>query len=191
MYPPVETRLFKSSERRRGRIVSVGRITPSKRYQTVLEVARELPDLEFIICGLKQDESYFRKLMEGRPRNVHIKTDITFDSLRKELAASKVYLHCMREEHFGISIVEAMAAGCVPVVHDSGGPREIVTPECGFRFTSLTEAVEMISMVIEEAEVFSRLSLNARKRAEEYDVENFNRSIISALQSVTGKRDIT
>ncbi len=39
---------------------------------------------------------------------------------------SKVYFHPMVGEHFGISIVEAMAAGLVPVVSDVGGPTEFV-----------------------------------------------------------------
>jgi len=30
-------------------------------------------------------------------------------------------------EHFGITTVEAMAAGCVPLVYDSGGQAEIVS----------------------------------------------------------------
>eukprot|EP00617_Octactis_speculum_P006547 CAMPEP_0185783996 /NCGR_PEP_ID=MMETSP1174-20130828/120338_1 /TAXON_ID=35687 /ORGANISM="Dictyocha speculum, Strain CCMP1381" /LENGTH=111 /DNA_ID=CAMNT_0028475347 /DNA_START=70 /DNA_END=405 /DNA_ORIENTATION=+ len=35
----------------------------------------------------------------------------------------------MWNEHFGIGVVEMMAAGTVAVVHDSGGPRmDIVTP---------------------------------------------------------------
>ncbi|MDQ6864922.1 MAG: glycosyltransferase [Thermoproteota archaeon] len=32
----------------------------------------------------------------------------------------------MPNEHFGIAVVEAMAAGCLPVVHASSGPMEIV-----------------------------------------------------------------
>ena len=38
-------------------------------------------------------------------------------------------LHTMRNEHFGIGVVELMAAGVVPIAHDSGGPRaDIVVP---------------------------------------------------------------
>ena len=38
------------------------------------------------------------------------------------MAASKVGLHTMKQEHFGISIVEMMAAGMLTIAHKSGGP---------------------------------------------------------------------
>ena len=37
-------------------------------------------------------------------------------------AQSKVAIHTMKEEHFGISIVEMMASGLVTIAHASGGP---------------------------------------------------------------------
>jgi glycosyltransferase involved in cell wall biosynthesis len=51
-------------------------------------------------------------------------------------------------EHFGVSIAEAMASGCIPIVHDSGGPREFV-PET-FRFNSVEEAAKKIERAIFE-----------------------------------------
>ena len=48
------------------------------------------------------------------------------------LARASVGLSTMADEHFGISVVEFMAAGVVPVVHASGGPLcDIVVPVGG------------------------------------------------------------
>lgn len=50
-------------------------------------------------------------------------------SLCEALELGAAGLHCMWNEHFGIAVVESQAAGCVPVAHDSGGPRlDIVVP---------------------------------------------------------------
>lgn len=49
---------------------------------------------------------------------------------RRLLGEAVCGLHTMTDEHFGISIVEYMAAGLVPIANNSGGPRtDIVTPD--------------------------------------------------------------
>ncbi|MDQ2948874.1 MAG: glycosyltransferase, partial [Acidobacteriota bacterium] len=43
----------------------------------------------------------------------------------------------LKQEHFGMSIVEAMSAGVVPLAFNGGGPRETVVPEVsGFLWTN-------------------------------------------------------
>jgi glycosyltransferase involved in cell wall biosynthesis len=54
----------------------------------------------------------------------------------------------MEYEHFGISIVEAMSAGCLPVVPDSGGPREYVPPN--LRYRRIEEAAQIIERNIKD-----------------------------------------
>ena len=44
------------------------------------------------------------------------------DEILKVYARAKVGLHTMKEEHFGIAIVEMMSAGLVTITHASGGP---------------------------------------------------------------------
>jgi len=47
-----------------------------------------------------------------------------FAKMISEFEQAKVGLHTMLEEHFGISIVEMMAAGLYTIAHNSGGPKE-------------------------------------------------------------------
>lgn len=58
------------------------------------------------------------------------------------LKKAKIYLHTMVGEHFGISIVEAMALGCIPIVHDSGGMVEFVPAQ--YRYQTVSDAAEII-----------------------------------------------
>lgn len=44
------------------------------------------------------------------------------DEILQVFAKAKVGLHTMKEEHFGIAIVEMMSAGLVTIAHASGGP---------------------------------------------------------------------
>lgn len=55
--------------------------------------------------------------------NVEFKLNIPYSELVSELQRATIGLHTMWNEHFGISVVECMAAGLIMVAHASGGPR--------------------------------------------------------------------
>jgi glycosyltransferase involved in cell wall biosynthesis len=78
----------------------------------------------------------------------------------------------MEGEHFGITIVEAMSAGCVPVVHDSGGPKEVVNEETGFRWQNIDDVPGMIEEAVE-----SSPSSACRLRAEGFKFERFEKEL--------------
>jgi len=78
----------------------------------------------------------------------HIKFEINV-SLYKLLSImreAKVYFHPMRGESFGMSVVEAMATGLVPIVPDVGGPTEFVSHE--YHFNTLEQAAQIISCAL-------------------------------------------
>ncbi|CAI5987253.1 unnamed protein product [Closterium sp. NIES-65] len=51
--------------------------------------------------------------------------------LQQLLGGATCGIHTMWDEHFGISVVEYMAAGAVPIAHNSAGPKmDIVVPAC-------------------------------------------------------------
>jgi alpha-1,2-mannosyltransferase len=60
---------------------------------------------------------------------------------------AKVYFHPRIDEHFGISIVEAMASGLVPIVSDVGGHTEFVPPK--YHFHTLGHAADLIASAFE------------------------------------------
>jgi len=63
--------------------------------------------------------------------------------MRALLQESRYFLHTVVNEPFGLTAVQAMAAGCLPIVHDSGGQRETV-PNPRLRYRTLDEAPDMI-----------------------------------------------
>ncbi|KAL3463193.1 hypothetical protein BJX64DRAFT_257799 [Aspergillus heterothallicus] len=50
--------------------------------------------------------------------------DASWPTILSHLSTSSIGVNAMWNEHFGICVVEYQAAGLIPVVHDSGGPRE-------------------------------------------------------------------
>lgn len=55
--------------------------------------------------------------------SVEFKLNIPYSELILELQKGMIGLHAMWNEHFGISIVECMAAGLIMIAHASGGPK--------------------------------------------------------------------
>jgi glycosyltransferase involved in cell wall biosynthesis len=175
LYPPCPIELYNDlNGPKEDLVVTVGRVVPEKRMDLFLEMARQLPMVKFAIIGsaTRDQESYLRHLREIAPPNASFVMS-PLRKVRDVLARSKVYVHCARNEHFGITIVEAMASGCVPVVHDSGGPREIVTDAVGSKWTIVGDAVKQISDLITDDSLRMKLSKAASSRANLFGPEAF------------------
>ena len=89
-------------------------------------------------------------------------------------------------EHFGISTVEAMAAGCVPVVINKGGQSEIVEHEVsGFVWETLDELQDYTARLIDDDILRLQMSRAARKRAQIFSRERFLTNFIGRLLGST------
>ena len=77
-------------------------------------------------------------------------------------------------EHFGISTVEAMSAGAVPVVLGVGGLAETVRHgNDGYHFRTLDGLVAITEQLLGDERTRERLAANAQRRAQEYSVDAF------------------
>lgn len=85
-------------------------------------------------------------------------------------------------EHFGISTVEAMGVGTVPVVINAGGQKEIVESGVdGFLWNTLEELKDYTIKLIEDKKMLEEMSEKAFKKAEKFDKENFKVNLFKIL----------
>jgi glycosyltransferase involved in cell wall biosynthesis len=90
--------------------------------------------------------------------------------------------HPERFEHFGIAVVEAMAAGAVPVVFGAAGPAEIVRHGVdGFHWRTPTELVQFTRELIADPALVAAMSASAQQRAREFSSENFSSGLRAAV----------
>jgi glycosyltransferase involved in cell wall biosynthesis len=179
LYPPCPVDLYDNLRiPKQDLAITVGRIAPEKRMGIFLEIARRIPAVDFAIVGSISTErrSYYESLRAEAPSNVSFIVS-PLRKVREVLGRAKVYIHTALNEHFGIAIVEAMSAGCVPVVHNSGGPTEIVSHDVGYRWTSIGEAAEQVSMIIENDDLQKEKSRAAAVRAELFGPNQFESGI--------------
>jgi glycosyltransferase involved in cell wall biosynthesis len=72
-------------------------------------------------------------------------------------------------EHFGISIVEAMAHGCVPFVVANGGPVEFVREgDTGFHYDTIDELVSKTQQLAADQPARASVSQRACAEAQQF-----------------------
>jgi glycosyltransferase involved in cell wall biosynthesis len=163
LYPPVDVETFQKvaskSNQRDDTILVISRIAPDKQIENAIEVARLIRrrgiGKGMIIAGNLHDydNRYYQHLKKmiadyDLSDYVSLQTNIRFSKLVELMQLAKVYFHPRIDEHFGISIVEAMASGLVPIVSDIGGHTEFVPHK--YHFHTLDHAADLIAMAFEE-----------------------------------------
>ncbi|MEM3736729.1 MAG: glycosyltransferase family 4 protein [Candidatus Bathyarchaeia archaeon] len=194
VYPPVDVKLYRAlincDGLRKNWVATVSRFTAEKRLELIPEIAERVRDAVFHIVGTtpsKQTSSTVIESIKKRSQELgvtgrvklHINT--SFDEKMAVLAASKVYLHTTRDEHFGMAIAEAMSGGLAPIVPDEGGQKEIV-PCKDFTYRNLEEAAQKVEYWLNN---WSRESaLYFAKSAERFSFERFREEIDSIIREV-------
>ena len=142
------------SKERENIVLVICRIDPLKKIDNAIKLGKLLKDNN-IGNGMKiagSLEPYYydyylhlKKMIVDLNLTDYINLEINV-SLGKLLALmrkSSIYFHPKPAEHFGISIVEAMSAGLVPITHDVGGQTEFVPSQ--YQFHTLEDAAHIIS----------------------------------------------
>jgi glycosyltransferase involved in cell wall biosynthesis len=123
VHPPVAVREFPSdAERDPRRFLWVHRLVPYKRPLEVAEAFHGLPDLRLTMVGVGPLEE---KLRAALPPNVELLGWVDRKRLASLYVRAAGFIH-VGEEDFGISMVEALAAGTPVLAVDRGGARDIV-----------------------------------------------------------------
>lgn len=195
LYPPVAVDQFLPAKKETV-ILSVGRFTDllhHKRQDVLVKAFRSLrrfPEAKnwrLVLAGSdregKELVGKLRQQAAGLP--VEIKTNLSFSELQAEYAKASLFWTATgfgveeevkpeAMEHFGITTVEAMAAGCVPVVINKGGQKEIVhAEENGFCWSTTEELVEYSRRLITDAPLRKKLSRQAVVDSRLYSEEVF------------------
>lgn len=89
--------------------------------------------------------------------------------------------HPERFEHFGIAVVEAMAAGAVPVVFGAAGPAEIVRHGVdGYHWQTPSDLVRFTRQLIADPALRATMSARAQERAKDFSAEVFSVNLRAA-----------
>ncbi|KAH3762583.1 glycosyltransferase family 4 protein [Pelomyxa schiedti] len=190
-------------------VVSIGQFRPEKDHMLQAKAFERLlqqhPEhrgkVQLVIVGSVRDEAdaarkaKVREACEASPLLADcVKVPDSVDCAEKNSLLSRAVagLHTMRDEHFGICVVEYMAARAVPVSHRSAGPLlDIVVPAqedaagmCGFLAQTADEYAEALHRVLAMGDDERRLvAERAFGRSQMFSPETFAKDFIRSLVS--------
>ena len=85
-------------------------------------------------------------------------------------------------EHFGMSLIEAMTAGCVPLVYSAGGYKEIIKDgDNGYLWNNSREILRNTKLLIKNNNIYRTISDNAKKDSKKYSYEKFAEQVKNIL----------
>jgi glycosyltransferase involved in cell wall biosynthesis len=187
-------------------ILSVGRFFAgqhNKRHLTMIAAFRRLVEGGLrgwelrLVGGVTPGTAHRQYLQEvqaaaqGLP--VQVEAGLPFDQLVQRYQGAALYWHAagygedearspIKAEHFGITTVEAMAAGCVPVVIARGGQPELVTHGVdGFLWQTLDELCGCTRQLLDDRPLRLRMAAAARTSAGRFDHAHFATRLAETL----------
>lgn len=189
-YPPVQ--LLKQGKNKDKIILSVGRFDPSLnvKHQDILiesykQLSKEIPGWKLVLAGGSSDDAWMAKLKSlAVGYAIEFYENISHSELANLYETATIYWHAAGyqvdelkypelTEHFGISTVEAISAGCIPLVVPFGGQKEILK-DSSFHWQTMEELQDKTMELINNP-VYPEIDL------EGYSEKNFAGTITKLL----------
>jgi glycosyltransferase involved in cell wall biosynthesis len=202
--PPVELGTYDPSKKR-SLIISVGRFFVSghsKRQDVLIEAYKLLPEnvqekWKLVLAGSIKDDAadqeYLQKLeKDSRGLNIEFATNISRSKLEEYYNSSSIYWHAAgfgrgdnhpeKAEHFGITTIEAMSYGCIPMAYNDGGQTEILK-DSGYLWKTTKELASYTVEVVQAKYIGAQAEAAARK-SKAYSTKVFHSRIYALVESV-------
>ena len=186
-------------------ILSVGRFSTRGHAKSQFDLAEAFSrmavnDWSLTLAGSvgndRGDLEYLGRVQAAASAAVNVRTNLSRDQVSQLYARASVYWHAAgfnnragipdHYEHFGMTTVEAMSAGCVPLVFDAGGQPEIVEHgTSGFVWRTLDELGTLTRRLASDPALLNRMSAAARIRARRFSHEAYVSGMTTLVEAQT------
>jgi glycosyltransferase involved in cell wall biosynthesis len=185
VHPPVSVTGFNFQDKKESYYVSVGRLVPYKRCNVLVDAFRQMPDRKLVVIGSGPE---LKKLQSQATPNVFFLGFVPEPLLRELVANAQAMLFAGIED-FGISLVEAQAAGTPVIGFNQGGLVEIIQTQTSNEPTGFVFDEQTADSVIDAIESFERLRpfiapLACRNNSMNFSVEKFRERFLTQTNSI-------
>ncbi|KAI3641686.1 hypothetical protein MIR68_000254 [Amoeboaphelidium protococcarum] len=187
-------------------IVSIGQFRPEKNHQLqlkafarfLLKYPRLKNNVKLVLIGGCRNAGDHERVADLKRLSLQLDIDshvefvlnAPYEVLKDYLSRAMIGIHTMHNEHFGIGIVEYMAAGVIPIANASGGPLMDIVVKHNSQPTGFVEQDEdgyadFIAQILQMSKKDrQQIQQAGRLRAMEFDDDNFSTQFIDALSSL-------
>ena len=188
IHPPVELSEFTQPVSKKKKVITISRYSQEKNLEFAIDVMKDL-DVNYSIMGntkTSTNEIYYenltKKISEQKNKTISLLKNIARKKIVDEFLESKTYFHASPET-FGISVIESMASGCVPIVPNNSAHVETVPiEELRFDPNNIKDAQDKIrkSLLGDYDKHIEFLKDSSKK----YDKIYFKKKIIDYVESL-------
>ena len=186
IYPPVELELFKSDIKKENSVITVSRYSQEKNLEFAIDAFQDI-DIKYTLIGntkTKVNKLYYEKILSrinDIPSKISLLKNVERSKVVENLQRSKVYFHASPET-FGISVVEGIAAGCVPIVPDNSAHKETVPiDEIRYKPNNKKDVQEKIKKAI--AGDYDNLIKPLQDSLKNYDKKTFKDDLLNFIEN--------
>ena len=195
IYPPVPWIARETEwETRRKDFVWIGRIDPSKKLECAIDIIARLRnagiDCSLHIVGSAADKKYLSSIQSLAKRMggwVVLEGPLYGEEKTTFIAQFQYALHTRPDEPFGITLVELMKAGCIPIAPHSCGSAEILSHP-SLLFASEVEAVSRVRQLFCDANLSRSVRSFIRQRAEQFSTDRFCKDAVALVSAMIDNR---
>lgn len=141
-----------------------------KGIDVFIRVAKLVPEMQFLIVGIRSDAEREASIQAADVPNVTIiPAPVESEALRAFYREAAVYLQLSIDETFGVAVLEGMSCGCVPIVSTAPALKEVVGPLGSVLATTDIAAIALATRAAQHASSEERAASVARARTFNFD----------------------
>jgi glycosyltransferase involved in cell wall biosynthesis len=174
--PPVNIKRFSISPEVGDYYLIISRLRPYKKVDIAVQAFNRL-GLPLYIIGYGEEEERLKMIAKS---NIKFLGNVPDNEVVKYLAHCKAFIH-PQEEDFGITVIEAMAAGRPVIAYGSGGALEsVIQDKTGVFFDEQSWEALADTVIHFKSNNFDPQMI--RQHSEQFDTEHFNVRINEFLE---------
>lgn len=180
IHPPVDTNKIALQTEKENYYLTASRFVPYKKIDLIVEAFAKMPERKLVVIGEGPDKEKIKTLAR---KNVEILPRQNYDKLVEYIQKAKAFIFAA-EEDFGITMVEAHAAGTPVIAYNVGGASEIVKQnETGILFNrqSVESLIHAIDKFEKSENKFDPAAIS--EYAQKFSRENFESNISNFVKS--------